>query len=514
MLERLSGNLLLDPPRLLPRDGSVSDRVLVAQGQSHELLPVRQSILEGTDIRTPKRDGLLAVAKVEQPVAQRKIEEFALPPLDAALRRVRLLVALFTGEAPEVRAGGQCCRRDLLLHYLFAGRYSLAVRLRTYSRSTRPRNVHRHHELGFAILCKTAPALILGVREPYGRTLGQQGCFERNQLMSLYGLAYGDYVRLGDVSQVPLLNPDADPRVALREENHRVESGGLERRRQEECRIEAGRQAFLRDPGRTADLLTPCLEGRRWLSVVKAERGCSRPDRGGQHVCPSRILGLVPIHGAIVSRSFQQAGGILEQLRDGRLVWRDECSQHLCHVRETAPLVSSQEIDAFALDDRLDPVGLDSKLEFSEFRLVHSRQTRYVQIGPGVRDLVLRSWCDAIQHRRSLSQYGGRRAQGHPDARKRLVGFVSQSKAPDDRDVVLGTRRVDLAQDLPIHGDHCVSFWRHGGFQSVFAFLAILTMPQWVDVNRPGDSRQTATGTTAGRYYPTELQTRKGTAQR
>ena len=180
--------------------------------------------------------------------------------------------------------------------------------------------------------------------------------------MRLYGLAYGNYVRLGDVSQVHLLNPDTDPRVALGEENHRVEAGGLKRRRQEERRVQAGRQALFRDARRTTDFLALALEGRRRLGVGKAEASRSRPDRGGQHVRPSRIARLIPVHGTVVPCSLQQAGGILEQLRDGRLVRRHERRKHLGHIRKTAPLVSSKEIDALVLDERLDPVSLDSKL--------------------------------------------------------------------------------------------------------------------------------------------------------
>ena len=175
--------------------------------------------------------------------------------------------------------------------------------------------------------------------------------------------------------------------------------------------------------------------------------------------------------------------------------------------------VSSQEIDALSLHDRLDPVGFNSKFKFSELRLVHSRETRYVQIGPGVRDLVLRSWCDVIQHPGSLSEYGRRRAQGHPDAGKRLVAFVSQNKAPDDRDVVWAHAELILLRTCQSTATLrlLLTSW---GFQSVFVFLGD---PHDAPMGRrqpTGYSRQTATGTTAGRYYPTELQTRKGTAQR
>ena len=103
--------------------------------------------------------------------------------------------------------------------------------------------------------------------------------------MRLYGLAYGHHVRLGNLSQIPLLNPDADPRVTSGEEDHRVESGGLERRRQEECRIEAGRQAFLRNPGRTPDPASDPLS-RRTPAAQRSSGGApSRPTRSRRPAC-------------------------------------------------------------------------------------------------------------------------------------------------------------------------------------------------------------------------------------
>ena len=87
---------------------------------------------------------------------------------------------------------------------------------------TRPCDVDSHHELGVAVLDETAAALIDRLIESDGGTLGQQCRLDRHKLVGLHSFADGDDIRFRHMAEIPLEDPDADPCVALREEDYRI----------------------------------------------------------------------------------------------------------------------------------------------------------------------------------------------------------------------------------------------------------------------------------------------------
>ena len=155
------------------------------------------------------------------------------------------------------------------------------------------------------------------------------------------------------MAEILFCNPDPDPCMALREQDHGVEARSFKRRGKKERGIKTGGQAFAGDTTRPSDLLPLSLEGRRWLGIIECEAGNSGPDRTGKHVGTAGITRLVAVHRTVVSITLQQTRSFLQDARDSRIVRRDEGSEDLRHVAYAAPLIAGEQLNPALLDNRL-----------------------------------------------------------------------------------------------------------------------------------------------------------------
>src|SRR5690606_6957494 len=91
----------------IKRGIALAERILLGKGYDPDRAPARQPILEIGDVRAEKRDGLPRIRKIEEPVAKGEVEQFLLPPVDAAGSRRRLHLDGFDRQFAEGWRRGQ-----------------------------------------------------------------------------------------------------------------------------------------------------------------------------------------------------------------------------------------------------------------------------------------------------------------------------------------------------------------------------------------------------------------------
>ena len=192
--------------------------------------------------------------------------------------------------------------------------------------------------------------------------------------MGLDSLSDSNDIGLRHMTEVLLADPDPDPGMALREENDRVEAGGLVGRGKEERGIEAGGEPLVRDPTGTANLLTLAFKRGGRFGIGQSEARDGRPDRGSKKVCAARVLRLVAVHRTVVARGLENTRGVLHHACDRRIIRGDERREDLGHVAHPAPLVAGKKIDPARLHDGRHAVGLDSEFELADLRFVETCQ--------------------------------------------------------------------------------------------------------------------------------------------
>ena len=228
-----------------------------------ELLPGREAVLQGPGRDTFEHDRALAGLEVQELVAERQVEELALPalhPADWSLwgligRRSRFLIE--AGRCGE-RLVERCrrCRREVC-------RPALTEIHRADAAPPAAPNIDCDFEWGGRVVLDLGATLRDRDLERRRRVVGQQCRLDEDEVLQVPALAQELHVIDGRTGEILVLQPQTDEGVALRQHQDRVQArllqaGGVEKRE-----IEAGADLAIQDLARTAHLLAGLLEARR-----------------------------------------------------------------------------------------------------------------------------------------------------------------------------------------------------------------------------------------------------------
>ena len=264
--------------------------------------------------------------------------------------------------------------------------------------------------------------------------------------MGLHGFADGNHIRFRHMAEILLQYPDANPCMALREKDHRVQTCCLEGRSEEKRGIEAGGKTLAYYAAWPPDLLALALEGRRRLGIGKPEAGNGGPDGARKQVGAARIGRLVSIHRAVVAPGFQQTCGILQDTVHCGIVRRDESGKDLRHVGYAAPLVVRQKFYPALLDNRSMPMRLHAEFEFADFGFVEAFQPFDIQQSGDIAHREMGPRGDAVDGPGLLANDGRRGPESDPYVGKRFVGRVLDRDFFDNRNTVLRRSEIDPPQ--------------------------------------------------------------------
>ena len=317
---------------------------------------------------------------------------------------------------------------------------------------TRARDVDCHHELWIVVFRETAAAFVDCLVETDRGSIGQKSRLDRHELPGLHGLADGDYIGLRHVTEVPFADPDADPGMALGEQDDRIETGSLEGCGKKEGETKTGGEALPGHSSRAPNLLALPFERGGRLGVGESQAGGSRPESGGKKVCAPRIPRLVAVHRTVMARGLQNPRRVLYHTCDGRIIRGDECRKELGHVVHTAPLVARKEVDPALLHDRRKTLRLHVELELSNLRFVEACQTFDVEGYSQVMDCELRFTPDPVNDPDPLSDDGRGGTECNPHIRKGLSSWIVDREPFDDRNIVLSGSEVDPLQSPVAEG--------------------------------------------------------------
>ena len=341
-----------------------------------ELGAVGQRVFEPGQVGRDELQRGLGRLEIEQPVAQRQVEQPRFPGGQAPLGRVV--------RARIKRRQRIGVKRRQQRHCLDGRRSALGQRL---ARHAGKRARWQRPDLRFACAVDVDGITKAGVFEQLGMALlhgdpqrrplagvpGHAGGFKHQQLAAVDALANRLHIIDQHIGKRRQVQPDADPGMAFLQQNDRAQAGLLQTGGKQHRQVQAGGDARLQDTVGRADFLAVAAEGSRRLDVFEIFRRDRAVDAG--HLFPDHIAAfrLVAVHRQLGVGGAQQPGRLANQAIDRRMVGHAKSRQQFGQRARSGPLVIGQDLDRLGDRGQFLPAGLGHNTD--------GRLDRFLQIG-------------------------------------------------------------------------------------------------------------------------------------
>ena len=183
------------------------------------------------------------------------------------------------------------------------------------------------------------------------RSLRDQSRLKRHEFLRSDGLSNFTAVSFNQAAKRRFHQPDSDKAVPLLHHNHGVKADGFGGCGKQQCGVEACRQPVAQNRRRQTRFLPHLLEAAWRIRIRQRPRSDRRPQCRHQKPGSLRITALVAIKRGRVPMLFQQSAGVLDDIRNGRIVRRHKGGQQLATGMHPTPFISRQHSD-FMLDLR------------------------------------------------------------------------------------------------------------------------------------------------------------------
>ena len=320
----------------------------VGQGANLEVAPFEQRVFQQRKVGSDQLQRGLRRLEIEQPVAQRQVEQARFPLRQAPVRRV-IARQVERAQGVDVELGQVRHRLDGrwgFCRFVFTRRGDDDARWQGFDlQFASPVDVHRIAE-GVSVL-QVGQTLLHG--DPQARPMavvsGHAGGLEHQQLATVDALAHGLHVIGQRVGKARRVKPHTYPGVRLLHQHDGAQARLFEGRGEQQGEVQAGGDAAFQDAVRRADFLSVGAERCGRLCILKTFGRHGAVDR--RNLLPDVLAAfrLVAVQGQLAVRRVQQLRGLADELVDGRVVGHAKRCQQFGQCTGACPLVVCQDLD-------------------------------------------------------------------------------------------------------------------------------------------------------------------------